>query len=223
MTVIDAIEQRHSVRAFSNKDVSKEQIEELLNAASKAPTGGNMQPWSVAVVKGASKQALSEAYTKVALHQTPNPDLPYYSEQMPQIYQYRRHVMGTQIYQSKNIDISNEKHRDEILQLQLSNYNFFGAPVGLLLFIHRELSHSSLLDIGMFMQNIMLYAQQLGLATCSQASWGNYPDEARRVLDIKQHQRLLCGMSIGYEDLSDPINTLRRIREPTKNFTVWKC
>src|SRR3546814_2213605 len=56
-----AITSRRSIRAFLPTPVSREMVEQLLRVASRAPSGTNMQPWSVYVVAGAKKTALCKA------------------------------------------------------------------------------------------------------------------------------------------------------------------
>ena len=49
--VLDNIFARRSVRSFSDKDVTPEQVETLLKAAMAAPSGMNLQPWRFVVVR----------------------------------------------------------------------------------------------------------------------------------------------------------------------------
>lgn len=181
-----------------------------------------MQPWQIAVVRGKTKQKLAEAYIKAAhAGQKPAPEIPYYPDPMPKKYDLRRHVMGVQIYQSRGIEFNLERvDWPAVVAFQQQNYYFFGADAGLLFFIESNLARGSLLDIGMFMQNIMLLALEYGLATCSQASWGNYPKVAREILDIGDDMRLVCGMSLGYPD-EDGNASLKRIRENNQHFVRW--
>ena len=61
MDIIEAIRDRVSTRAFVDRDVSKEVIEEVLDTARWAPSGVNTQPWQVAVVTGDTKQRIGDA------------------------------------------------------------------------------------------------------------------------------------------------------------------
>jgi len=221
MNAIDAIAARQSTRAFSARAVPVELTEELLRIAAAAPTGGNMQPWQVAVVRGATKRKLSAAYIAAAEKmEAPQPDIPYYPEPMPAKYNRRRHIMSARIYRARGIKFDHDGvDWPAVIDLLKQNYYFFGADTGLLFFIERDLAAGSLLDIGMFMQNLMLAAAARGLATCPQASWGNYPHLAREVLELDDEMRLLCGMSLGYPDPLD--KTAPRLREPPTEFTRW--
>lgn len=62
MDVFEAIKRRRSIRAFTCEDVSKEEIEQLLDAARYAPSAGNIQPWEFTVIRNFRiKQKLSVA------------------------------------------------------------------------------------------------------------------------------------------------------------------
>lgn len=220
MNALEAIAARRSARAFSAREVPVELLEKILGLAAEAPTGGNMQPWQVAVVQGGAKRKLSAAYIEAAEKmQAPQPDIPYYPEPMPAKYDMRRRIMSARIYRARGIKFDRDGvDWPAVIDLLKQNYYFFGAGAGLLFFIERALAAGSLLDIGMFMQNIMLAAEAHGLATCAQASWGNYPHLAREVLGIDDDWRLICGMSIGYpaKEKLPP-----RLRENPAEFVKW--
>jgi len=221
MDALDAIAARRSTRAFTARAVPVELTEKLLRIAADAPTGGNMQPWQVAVVRGATKRKLSAAYIAAAEKmEAPRPDIPYYPEPMPAKYERRRHIMSACIYRARGIKFDRSGvDWPAVIDLLKQNYYFFGADTGLLFFIERELAAGSLLDLGMFMQNIMLAARAHGLATCPQAAWGNYPHLVREVLGLDDDLQLLCGMSLGHPDPSD--KTAPRLRESPTEFTRW--
>ena len=61
MNVTQAVRTRRSIRAFSDKPVEPETLETILDTAQLSPSGGNVQPWSVAVMTGAPLQALIDA------------------------------------------------------------------------------------------------------------------------------------------------------------------
>lgn len=101
-----------------------------------------------------------------------------------------------------------------------NNYHFFHAPIGLVIFIEKDLPLGSWIDAGMFIQNILLAAQEFGLASCPQAAFAEYPDAVREVLNL-DNVDIICGIAIGYEDLSHPLTSYRIGRESVPNFTRW--
>jgi len=121
--------------------------------------------------------------------------------------------------------LSGAEHRqdDPLARLKAwnNNYRFFGAPVGLLFFVDRALAQGAWVDMGMFIENVMLAARGHGLETCPQASLAEYPDIVRGILNIPATRALVCGMALGYADAGVPINSYRTEREPVSAFTTW--
>jgi len=219
MDIIEAIEGRHCVRAFLDKPIEQETITQILTTARWAPSGVNCQPWQVAVIQGDTKNNLGEAIIAARENKTPeNPDYSYYPSEWREPYTTRRKDCGLALYRAQGIGRSD---KDKRLAAWYRNYRFFDAPVGLLFFIDKDMQTGSWLDMGMFMQNIMLAARHHGLETCPQASLAEYPDIVRRILGMSSDKLLLCGMSLGYADAEAAVNQYRLEREPVENFTRW--
>ena len=101
------------------------------------------------------------------------------------------------------------------------NYRFFDAPVGLIFTIDKDLDAMSFVDLGMFMQTLMLAAKVHGLDTCAQGAWNNYWSVTRRVLNVPDDEYIICGISLGYADDSAPVNRLVSEREPVESFATF--
>lgn len=210
---------RHSVRAFLDKPVDKTLVETLLTHARAAPSGVNTQPWQVEVVQGQSLMHLCDALLSArAIDQAPNPDYQYYPTEWFQPYTRRRQECGLALYGALDIE-KNDKAR-RLVQWNL-NYRFFGAPVGIIVHLDKKLATGSWLDVGMFIENILLGAIGLGLGTCAQASIAEFPDIVRRQLNIPDTQAIVCGIALGYPDPHHPVNQYRTERLPLDDFTVW--
>ena len=219
MDVLEAIRGRQSTRAFLDKPVARATIEAILDAARWAPSGVNAQPWQVAVVTGGCQQRLSEALLAARVRGEPErPDYDYYPKQWDEPYKSRRRATGVALYRALQISKDDSGAR---LKAWNNNYHFFGAPTGLLFFVDRVLSQGSWVDMGMFIQNVMLAARGLGLETCPQASLAEYPDIVRGLLGVPESRALVCGMALGYADRAHPVNGYRTEREPVSAFTQW--
>jgi nitroreductase len=219
MEVLEAMRRRASTRAYLDKPVDRATIEAILEVARWAPSGTNAQPWQVAVVTGETKRRVSEALLaerKAGRHE--NPDYSYYPKQWNEPYKSRRVACGLALYQAMKIG---RDDKDARLKAWNNNYSFFGAPVGLLFFLDRSLEKGSWVDMGMFIENVMLAALSFGLATCPQASLAEYPDIVRRLLNVPDSRALLCGMALGFPDSAAPVNNYRTAREPVAGFTAW--
>lgn len=219
MNILEALQQRKSVRAFLDKEVEKEKIDSILAAASCAPSGANIQPWQVAVVSGTTKQKLQEQIEKNFREgKRGQADYQYYPKEWNNPYKLRRIHCGKQMYSTLQIERA-DKHRK--LDQWAANYRSFDAPIMLLFFMDSSLEAGSYLDYGMFLQSIMLGALDHGLATCSQASLADYPEIIKTALGYPQEYILLCGMALGYEDKEASINSYRTPREKVEAFTRY--
>jgi nitroreductase len=219
MNVVEAIKTRHSVRAFQDRAVSPEIITQILEAARFAPSGVNTQPWHVAVLQGATLTQLGDEILQARAAQEPDdPDYHYYPDEWFEPFKTRRIACGKALYGALGIDKRDTERR---LEQWNKNYQFFGAPVGLMIFIHQHLETGSWMDLGMFINNIMLAAREFGLGTCPQAALAEHPNLVRRVLHITEPWSLACGVALGYEDDNNPVNQYRTEREDVNRFTLW--
>jgi nitroreductase len=219
MEIFEALHSRKSTRAYLDKNVPRATVESILDAARWAPSGVNIQPWQVAVVTGATKQRITDAMLAARRNGEPErPDYAYYPTQWDEPYKGRRRACGLALYGALKIG---KDDADARLKAWNANYHFFGAPVGLLFFVDRALSQGAWVDMGMFIQSVMLAARSLGLDTCPQASMAEYPDLVRGILNIPDSHALVCGMALGYADNAAPVNSYRTEREPVSVFTTW--
>lgn len=219
MNVIDAISGRKAIRAFLDTPVSPTTIEAILDTARWAPSGVNSQPWQVCIVRGASKEKITQALIEARNQQQPeHADYQYYPSQWVEPYRQRRLVCGKALYDALGI-----RREDKTRQIQawMNNYRFFGAPMGLFFLLDKAMEKGSWLDMGMFIQNVMLAARDAGLETCPQAALADYPDIIRRLLDLPDNLAVVCGMALGYADHSQPVNQYRLERAAVGEFTRW--
>ncbi|WP_126456333.1 nitroreductase [Sulfuriflexus mobilis] len=219
MNILTAIRERHSTRAFLDRDVADNLIEQILAAARQAPSGANTQPWQVCIVKGDSKQTITDSIIAAReAGQKENPDYQYYPRHWREPYKSRRFATGMALYSALNIGRDDTERRT---QAWYDNYRFFGAPVGLFFFIDKDLAQGSWLDLGMFIQNVMLAAIEFNLATVPQAALAEYPDIVRHTLQVPETQTLACGMSLGYADKTMAVNQYRVERVDVAGFSRW--
>lgn len=219
-SVDEAITSRQSCRRFLDKPVSRNQIYHLLDVARFAPSGTNIQPWRVYVAAGETRTAIA-ADILADLETTPERDereYDYYPTDWFEPYLARRRACGWGLYGSLGITRADKA---AMTAQRTRNYEFFDAPVGLFFTLSRRLEKGSWLDLGMFIQNIMVAARGQGLHTCAQAAFANYQTILRKHLDISDDEVLVCGMSLGYGDMQAPENVWRTERESVEAFTRW--
>ncbi len=212
-----AIESRRSVRGFLDRPVAQAEIERLLELAGRAPSGSNVQPWKAHVVTGAALTRLTDDLLAAHVAGTPEArDYTYYPQTWRSPYLERRRRVGWQLYELTGVARGD---REAASRQVGRNYVFFGAPVGLIFSIDRDLEQGSWLDYGMFLQTLMIAARARGLDTCAQAAIANYSDIVRRNLDIPDSEAIVCGMALGWADPAERANTLVAEREPVFGFT----
>lgn len=214
-----AITSRRSIRAFLPDEVAREDIEAILDVASRAPSGSNTQPWKVYVLTGASREKLSNAILRA--HNDPEQirehaeEYAYYPRQWKSPYIERRRKIGWDLYGLLGLGRDNKAG----MHAQHGrNYAFFDAPVGMIFTIDRIMEQGSWLDYGMFLQNIMVAARGRGLDTCPQAAFTPFHRIIRDVLRLPDNEMVVCGMALGYADTTKIENTLETQRDPVSDF-----
>ncbi len=222
-SIVDAaITSRKSIRAFLPDPVPRQSVVEILRVATRAPSGTNTQPWKVHVLTGGAKQRLSKAILEI--HRDPErlaqhkDDYNYYPQKWVEPYLGRRRKVGFDLYGLLGIG----KAEKERMHAQFGrNYLFFDAPVGLIFSIDRIMEQGSWVDYGMFLQNIMVAARARGLDTCPQAAFVQFHDVVRAQLGIGVDHAIVCGMSLGWADMSRVENSLETEREPVEKFATF--
>ena len=221
-----AITSRMSVRAFTNEPVEKQLLTHLLEVASRSPSGTNTQPWKVYVLQGASRDSLVEQVCAAHDAVRADPSLAaqyveeydYYPQKWVSPYIDRRRENGWGLYGLLGIG---KGDKDQMHAQHQRNYCFFDAPVGLMFTMDRVLGRGSLVDYGMFLQNIMVAARGHGLSTCPQAAWNGFAKIILPHIGAGPDEMLVCGMALGYADEAATVNSFHTPRVPVQDFSTW--
>ncbi|CAG9219476.1 Chloronitrobenzene nitroreductase [Paraburkholderia sabiae] len=213
--IVDSvIRSRKAVRMFRPDAVSKQDVIDILDVARTAPSNGNTQPWRVHVLAGSVKQRLSDALARAHSDGT-HPQLQYMPDPLPDSYRLRQEDFGSRYYGALGIDKADVDGRN---QATGRNFDFFGAPIGMIFTIDARLRKYSWLDYGLFIQNIMIAARSRGLDTCPQVSFARYQEVIAQQLEVEAGHEVVCGMSLGYADDEAVVNRLELPREPLVQF-----
>lgn len=214
--VAAAIASRRSIRAFLPKPVPRGTVERILDIAARAPSGTNMQPWRAHALAGDALRRLSDALVAEALAGTPvEAEYRYYPEAFFEPYLSRRRKVGWDLYGLLGIA---RGETGKMRRQHARNYDFFGAPVGLIFTIDRRLEIGSWLDYGIFLGNVMTAARGMGLDTCPQAAFAPHHRTIREYLPIPAEEVVVCGMALGHADPDAPENALVTERVPARDF-----
>ena len=219
MNIKEAIEKRFSVRAFTKEVPDIETIKAILKTAGTAPSGGNIQPWKVYVLTENAKNELS----KKTLYNFDNgvqEDIEFdiYQKPLADEYKKRRYECGADMYNA--LAIGKDDLDSRFKQIR-ENYNFFGAPLGMIITIDKSFGKNGWGHVGMFLENLWLSAIDYGLGICLQESWSIYPKTVKEVTKHPDNEIVWCGVAVGYEDSSNPINQYRTKREDLDSFVKF--
>ena len=218
----EALLTRRSVRAFLPTPVAREEVEAVLTTASRAASGSNIQPWKVRVVAGEKRESLSRAILNALErdgYEKHQREWNYYPVNWREPFLARRRKIGWDLYGLMGI----KKGDFEATERQRRrNYEFFGAPVGMIFTLDEDLEMGSWLDLGIFLGSIMVAARGRGLDTCPQAAFADFHAVIRRELGIPQNEIVICGLALGHADPDAPENRLVTERAPASEFATFE-
>lgn len=211
------LNERRSVRAFLPKPLDGELLRRIFRLSQRAPSNCNTQPWVTHVVSGDPLDQLRRKMTENAKAGKFEMDF-HYEAKYQGVYRERQFDAANQMYGALQIPREDKARRAEVF---LKNYSFFGAPHVAFLFLPEEFGLREAADVGMYAQSLMLTLTAHGVGSCPQTSLSFHAGVVREVLDIDPSNKLLFGISFGYEDKENPINDARVGRAPLEDATVF--
>jgi len=213
MKVSEAVAARRSIRRFQDRPVDDDLVRDLLEKAARAPSGGNLQPWRIFVVRSDTMPRFIEHLKTAPAQQAP--EYPIYPADLKAPYRDSRFKVGEDMYGL--LGIGREDKGGRVAHL-MRNFEFFGAPTGFFCYVDRIMGPPQWSDLGMFLQTFMLLAQEAGLDTCPQEAWATRSEAVRSFVDAEEELMLFCGMAIGYRDGEAPVNGLLSDRAPIESW-----
>lgn len=199
------VESRRAVRGFLSEPVPQELQNQVFELAQKAPSNCNTQPWQVYVLSGAARDAASKCLVESMVSGAMSMDFDYQGR-YEGVYRDRQYDSAMQLYGAMDIDREDKVRRNEVF---LENFNFFGAPHVAFLFLPEPFGIREAADLGMYAQNLMLSLSAHGLASCPQTALSFNADGVRDIAGADASNKLLFGISFGYEDKEHSANKCR--------------
>jgi nitroreductase len=210
---------RHCKRAFLDRPVPREVLAEVLRGAAHAPSTRNGQPWSVAVLTGGAREALARQLCDLFDRDVPmKMDYASRPAELPPSHEERARAASAGVHAAKGITYDDNAGRRQHLR---DNLRFYGAPVAMIFHLPANAAPGTFLEMGFFIQNVMLGLVARGLASCPQASVAGYSDAIRAFLGFGPDRLIVCGMSAGYADETAPVNAFAPERAPLEDYTQW--
>lgn len=211
MNVIEALNARYSCRAYKLDPVSKETVLKILEAAIRAPSWADTQPWEMYVATGETLERLRQGYMANREKEAPgNPDIPM-PQSWPANLQKRTEELMAKRLGLLGVERADQAARDAMV---LSNFRFFDAPVVIYLCMDRTLTQWSMFDLGLLAQSIMLVAKGHGLDTIPAVMLASYPELVRVELEIPDNLSIVIGVALGTADPEAMVNKSRSPRCP---------
>jgi nitroreductase len=212
--VDQVLRSRRSIRAYRPEPVPLATVLEILEVAGAAPSNSNTQPWRVHVLAGAPMQQLGAALV-AAFREDRLPPSPHFPDPLPQEFGARQSDFAERYYRSLAIDRQDAQARARQTE---RNFSFFGAPVGLIFGIDARLNRHSWLDLGLFVQNVMIAARARGLATCPQVSFARFHPVIAAHLRMPADEVTACGMAMGFAEPDANVNRMDMPRRRVEEF-----
>ena len=219
MSVTEAVARRISVRAFRDEPVPAALVREILSLASRAPSGGNLQPWRVHALTGEPLAELKRRAAQTVAAGFEDGEYDVYPPNLWDPFRTRRFQNGEDLYASIGVTRAD---RDGRLAQFAKNAEFFGAPVGLFFSLDRKLGPPQWADLGMYMQTVMLLAVERGLDSCAQEFWARLPRTVGSFLGLADDHMLFSGMALGYRDDAHSINGWMSRRVALEDFAEFR-
>lgn len=211
--VAEAVARRRSIRAFTDEAVDVDLVARLVEQATSAPSGGNLQPWHLHLVAGETIARL-RARVIERLEDAPmgdGADYAIYPEKLGEPFRARRFAVGEAMYARLGIPRDDREARRRWFA---RNFDFFGAPIGLFCFVRRDHGPPQWSDCGMMLQTLMLLLVENGLDSCPQEAWALMGKTVAAELGVDPDLMLFTGMAIGRRDPDAAVNALEAGRAP---------
>jgi nitroreductase len=219
ITFRSVLDGRHSKRAFLIKSVPRDLLVNVLRAAAHAPSTRNGQPWQVAVVTGQRKEALARRLcAEFDSGVTPRPDFEYRHSRPDRTIDARAREASVGVLLAKGHNENDRAARRAHLR---DNLEFYGAPVEMIFHLPTGAMPGQFLEMGFFLQNVMLSLVACGLGSCPQFSVAGYPDAIRAELGLGADRLVVCGLAVGYPDESMPVNRFQPGRIELADYVQW--
>ncbi len=216
----DLLAQRRSVRAYTSEPVDRASLERICTAARLAPSGANLQPGKFHVLAGDALGGLRARLKQAVDSNEPiASEYSYFPPQLSPALKDRQRRAGYALYQALGIDRRDVAGR----RAQFArNYDFFGAPVGVVVTIDRDMGKGCFMDLGMSIMAFLLAVQDAGLGATGIGALANYGPAVHDHLGLPQDEMVVCGIAVGVPDTDADVNNFQTQRQDLTGFSSFR-
>lgn len=219
-SLADSLRSRRSVRGFLDKPVAEETLTEIFELAQLAPSNCNIQPWKVLVASGEVRDELRRRMVEKVTSGSPTEaDYGSNMSKFTGVYRQRQVDCAVEMYSKMGIGRDDKEGR---MRAQLRNFELFDAPHVAFIGMEREFGTTVAMDLGMYIQSLMLTMTAYGVGSCAQGSMRYYPNDVREIFGEPDSTVILVGISFGYEDPAVAANNARVGRAPLADSVKFK-
>ena len=220
-SLADALRSRRSVRGFLDKPVPEDTLKAIFELAQLAPSNCNIQPWKVFVASGEVRDELRRRMVEKVTAGVPmEPDFEPNAGKFSGVYRQRQVDCAVELYNNMGIARDDKPGR---MRAQLRNFELFDAPHVVFIGMEREFGPTVALDVGMYIQSLMLAMTAHGVGSCAQGSMRYFPNDVREIFGEPASTAILVGISFGYEDPDVAANRTRVGRAPLADSVAFKA
>ena len=194
-----AIFKRRSVRGYIKKNVPRKIIRNIFNLAQRAPSNANIQPWYLYVASGKTKNRIVRQMVRNVKNKIPTNSDYYYPKNFKFNISYlkRQVECAKELYDNMGVERYDKDAREKAY---LRNYQIYDAPHACFIGMYEKFGPAVAIDVGGYIQTLMLAMNYYGVSCCAQATLRNYPNIIRKEFKIEKSIKILVGISFGYED-----------------------
>lgn len=210
----ETLDHQRAVRKFTDEEIDRDTIRQIIIDAQRAPSLLNSQPWRAYVVQGDAVKKIRADFKKLIENgEQPREDF--------------SKVMSVEwdTFPSKNMttmsDTLNYFLRGELDQFDEAQVNLFNAPTLVFMTIPKKSPAWSIFDLGAFSQTLMLSAQSRGINTMPAHAIVKFPDVIRKYVPIPDEESIGMGIGLGYADKKASINNYRAKRLPVDSILTF--
>ena len=212
------LQERHSCRAFLPRQVERAVLDSILQTAQRTASWCNSQAWQVTIASGAAADRLRVALVEAAQSGSRGgSDFPFPAEYTG-VYLERRRECGFQLYNAVGVARGD---KSGYAKQTLENFRLFGAPQVAVLTSDPGLGVYGAVDVGGYVQVLLLAMQAHGVAAVPQAALAGHSALVKSQLGIAPERPMVCAISFGYEDTAHPANSYRTNRAPLSDAVNW--